>query len=52
MDSARGDANAAGWTVGELAQATGLSQRVLRHWPGTPRTVITSTSPRSMMPNC
>jgi DNA-binding transcriptional MerR regulator len=32
MDSARGDANAAGWTVGELARATGLSQRVLRHW--------------------
>ena len=23
---------AASWTVGELAQATGLSQRVLRHW--------------------
>src|ERR1700679_2890831 len=32
MDSARADATAAGWTVGELAQATGLSQRVLRHW--------------------
>jgi DNA-binding transcriptional MerR regulator/trans-aconitate methyltransferase len=32
MGSARGDANTAGWTVGELAQATGLSQRVLRHW--------------------
>jgi ubiquinone/menaquinone biosynthesis C-methylase UbiE len=30
MDSARADA--AGWTVGELAQATGLSHRVLRHW--------------------
>ena len=32
MDSARAEANAAGWTVGELAQTTGLSQRVLRHW--------------------
>jgi DNA-binding transcriptional MerR regulator len=32
MQSARDAANAAGWTVGELAQATGLSQRVLRHW--------------------
>ena len=34
MDSARAAANdgAAGWTVGELAQATGLSHRVLRHW--------------------
>ena len=30
--SARGDADAAGWTVSDLAQATGLSQRVLRHW--------------------
>jgi DNA-binding transcriptional MerR regulator/trans-aconitate methyltransferase len=30
MGTPRGDA--AGWTVGELAQATGLSQRVLRHW--------------------
>jgi DNA-binding transcriptional MerR regulator/trans-aconitate methyltransferase len=30
MDAARTDA--AGWTVGELAQATGLSHRVLRHW--------------------
>jgi hypothetical protein len=24
--------NGSGWTVGDLAQATGLSQRVLRHW--------------------
>jgi DNA-binding transcriptional MerR regulator/trans-aconitate methyltransferase len=30
MGTPRGDA--VGWTVGELAQATGLSQRVLRHW--------------------
>src|ERR1700749_2579933 len=30
--SAGADANAAGWTVSDLAQATGLSQRVLRHW--------------------
>src|ERR1700722_18190315 len=30
--SGRGDAGAAGWTVSDLAQATGLSQRVLRHW--------------------
>jgi DNA-binding transcriptional MerR regulator len=30
--SGRGDARAAGWTVGELALATGLSQRMLRHW--------------------
>jgi DNA-binding transcriptional MerR regulator/trans-aconitate methyltransferase len=30
MGTPRGEA--AGWTVGELAQATGLSQRVLRHW--------------------
>jgi DNA-binding transcriptional MerR regulator len=30
--SARGDADAVGWTVSDLAQATGLSQRVLRHW--------------------
>src|SRR5580700_4213743 len=30
--SARGDADTAGWTVSDLAQATGLSQRVLRHW--------------------
>jgi DNA-binding transcriptional MerR regulator len=30
--TARGDVDAAGWTVGDLAQATGLSQRVLRHW--------------------
>src|ERR1700690_1907585 len=30
MDSARADA--AGWTVSDLAKATGLSQRVLRHW--------------------
>ena len=27
-----GRRHAAGWTVSELAQATGLSQRVLRHW--------------------
>jgi len=32
MDSARADADAVGWTVGELAEATGLSHRVLRHW--------------------
>ena len=32
-DSARGDADAT-WTVSDLAQATGLSQRVLRHWEG------------------
>src|SRR3984957_16308377 len=32
MGTARGDENSAGWTVGELAQATGLSPRVLRHW--------------------
>src|ERR1700722_12559207 len=32
MGTSRGDADSAGWTVGELAQATGLSQRVLRHW--------------------
>src|ERR1700678_2221890 len=32
MDSAPADANAAGWAVGDLSQATGLSQRVLRHW--------------------
>jgi DNA-binding transcriptional MerR regulator len=32
MGTSRGDASTAGWTVGELAQATGLSQRVLRHW--------------------
>src|ERR1700735_2718716 len=30
--TARGDADAAGWTVSDLAKATGLSQRVLRHW--------------------
>jgi DNA-binding transcriptional MerR regulator len=30
--SARGDADTDGWTVSDLAQATGLSQRVLRHW--------------------
>src|SRR6202035_3814283 len=30
--SARGDAGTAGWTVSDLARATGLSQRVLRHW--------------------
>jgi ubiquinone/menaquinone biosynthesis C-methylase UbiE len=32
MGSARAGANTAGWTVGDLATATGLSQRVLRHW--------------------
>jgi MerR family regulatory protein/Methyltransferase domain len=32
MDFVRADGNAAGGTVGDLAQATGLSQRVLRHW--------------------
>jgi DNA-binding transcriptional MerR regulator/trans-aconitate methyltransferase len=32
MGTSRGDGTTAGWTVGELAQATGLSQRVLRHW--------------------
>ncbi len=32
MGTPRDDANTAGWTVGELAQATGLSHRVLRHW--------------------
>jgi ubiquinone/menaquinone biosynthesis C-methylase UbiE/DNA-binding transcriptional MerR regulator len=33
MGSSGRDAGpAAGWTVGELALATGLSQRVLRHW--------------------
>jgi DNA-binding transcriptional MerR regulator len=37
MDAARANAEtkagtAVGWTVGELAEATGLSQRVLRHW--------------------
>ncbi|MGF7235384.1 MAG: methyltransferase, partial [Frankia sp.] len=26
------DGGVAGWTVGDLARATGLSQRVLRHW--------------------
>src|ERR1700728_2355761 len=30
--TARGDADAVGWTVSDLAKATGLSQRVLRHW--------------------
>jgi len=30
--SGRGAADGAGWTVSDLAQATGLSQRVLRHW--------------------
>src|SRR6202044_193370 len=30
--SGRGRADVAGWTVSDLAQATGLSQRVLRHW--------------------
>jgi DNA-binding transcriptional MerR regulator/ubiquinone/menaquinone biosynthesis C-methylase UbiE len=30
--SGRADGAAAGWTVSDLAQATGLSQRVLRHW--------------------
>jgi DNA-binding transcriptional MerR regulator/trans-aconitate methyltransferase len=30
MGSSRVNGN--GWTVGDLAQATGLSQRVLRHW--------------------
>jgi DNA-binding transcriptional MerR regulator/protein-L-isoaspartate O-methyltransferase len=32
MGTSRGDASTAGWTVGELAEATGLSHRVLRHW--------------------
>jgi DNA-binding transcriptional MerR regulator/trans-aconitate methyltransferase len=32
MGSAQVGANTAGWTVSELALATGLSQRVLRHW--------------------
>jgi ubiquinone/menaquinone biosynthesis C-methylase UbiE len=32
MGTPRSDDSTAGWTVGELAQATGLSQRVLRHW--------------------
>jgi DNA-binding transcriptional MerR regulator/trans-aconitate methyltransferase len=30
--STPGNGNSNGWTVGDLAQATGLSQRVLRHW--------------------
>src|SRR3984885_9075212 len=32
MGTARGDGNTSGWTVSDLARATGLSQRVLRHW--------------------
>ncbi|MGD0703181.1 MAG: methyltransferase [Trebonia sp.] len=32
MGTVPGDVNTAGWTVGELAAATGLSHRVLRHW--------------------
>src|SRR5579863_7358096 len=28
----RGAGDGAGWTVSDLAQSTGLSQRVLRHW--------------------
>jgi hypothetical protein len=56
-----------GWTVGDLARATGLSQRVPRTcggaaccatgWPppsapSTPRTVTAPASGRPMTPNC
>src|ERR1700678_4806269 len=30
--TARGDADAVGWTLSDRARARGLSQRVLRHW--------------------
>jgi DNA-binding transcriptional MerR regulator/trans-aconitate methyltransferase len=44
MAAQRVDRDVAGWSVGDLARATGLSQRVLRHWEQVGLVTPTRTS--------